>query len=98
MSLYSIYFMQGVVICKYKRGHRAFYKCRWSRTMRAVNIRVELGDLLRMEELNEANTEQFDSAIESIVAVSLQTHFDFVNILEIRSNLSPFAEEKIDDD
>ncbi len=49
-------------------------------------VRVELGEALRPEE--QDSLERIEMTVENVVAVSLQTHFDLVKVINVSVSLS----------
>jgi hypothetical protein len=49
-------------------------------------VRVELGEALRPEE--QDSLERIEMTVENAVAVSLQTHFDLVKVINVSVSLS----------
>ena len=49
-------------------------------------VRVELGEALRPEE--QDSLERIELTVENVVAVSLQTHFDLVKVINVSVSLS----------
>jgi hypothetical protein len=54
--------------------------------MYLVYARVDLGDPLRPEEQN--SLERIEMTVENAFAVSLQTHFDWVKVINVSVSLS----------